>query len=62
MGLKTKAKDVKFEKIGVPEEIATEVRNAAETSMGTEITEEDLANIMRTLLKIFHILTLRRAI
>jgi nucleolar protein 58 len=46
MGLKTKAKDSDFTKIGVPDEIATDVRNAAETSMGTEITEEDLANIM----------------
>merc|ERR1712226_1163638 len=46
MGLKTKAKEVNFASIGVPEEIATDVRQAAETSMGTEITEEDLANIM----------------
>eukprot|EP00418_Pyrodinium_bahamense_P009920 CAMPEP_0179108662 /NCGR_PEP_ID=MMETSP0796-20121207/50626_1 /TAXON_ID=73915 /ORGANISM="Pyrodinium bahamense, Strain pbaha01" /LENGTH=516 /DNA_ID=CAMNT_0020806741 /DNA_START=66 /DNA_END=1616 /DNA_ORIENTATION=+ len=46
MGLKTKAKDTAFSTIGVPDEIATEVRNAAETSMGTEITEEDLANIL----------------
>merc|ERR1712232_867961 len=43
---KTKAKSVNFATIGVPEEIATDVRQAAETSMGTEITEEDLANIM----------------
>merc|ERR1712232_603972 len=43
---KTKAKECAFDKIGVPEEIATDVRQAAETSMGTEITEEDLANIM----------------
>merc|ERR1712232_341783 len=43
---KTKAKSVNFATIGVPEEIATDVRQAAETSMGTDITEEDLANIM----------------
>jgi len=46
IGLKSKTKETDFSSVGVPEEIATEVKNAAETSMGTEITEEDLANIM----------------
>jgi nucleolar protein 58 len=46
MGLKSKAKDTDFSKVNVPDEIANEVKQAAETSMGTEITEEDLANIM----------------
>merc|ERR1719161_538617 len=46
MGVKTKAKDTNFSKVNVPDEIANEVKAAAETSMGTEITEEDLANIM----------------
>merc|ERR1719230_1624343 len=32
MGLKTKAKETKFSKINVPDEIADEVRSAAETS------------------------------
>jgi len=45
MGLKTKAKDTDLSKVGVPEEIQEEVRAAAETSMGTEITDEDLVNI-----------------
>eukprot|EP00443_Scrippsiella_acuminata_P102228 CAMPEP_0115629812 /NCGR_PEP_ID=MMETSP0272-20121206/30142_1 /TAXON_ID=71861 /ORGANISM="Scrippsiella trochoidea, Strain CCMP3099" /LENGTH=488 /DNA_ID=CAMNT_0003066389 /DNA_START=133 /DNA_END=1596 /DNA_ORIENTATION=- len=45
MGLKTKAKDTDLSKVGVPEEIQDEVRAAAETSMGTEITDEDLNNI-----------------
>lgn len=45
MGLKTKAKDTDFSKVGVPEDIAQEVKAAAETSMGTEITDEDLNNI-----------------
>lgn len=45
MGLKTKAKDTDFSKVDVPEDIATEVKAAAETSMGTEITDEDLTNI-----------------
>merc|ERR1712066_124525 len=44
-GLKTKAKDTDLSKVGVPEEIQDEVRAAAETSMGTEITDEDLNNI-----------------
>merc|ERR1712232_1121000 len=43
---KTKAKDTDFSKVGVPEEIANEVKHAAETSMGQDITEEDLNNIM----------------
>jgi len=46
MGMKSKAKDTNFSKVNVPEEIATEVKAAAETSMGTEITEEDYANIL----------------
>lgn len=45
MGLKTAAKETDFSKVGVPDEIAAEVRAAAETSMGTEITGEDLTNI-----------------
>eukprot|EP00927_Polykrikos_kofoidii_P057119 TRINITY_DN5122_c0_g1_i4.p1 TRINITY_DN5122_c0_g1~~TRINITY_DN5122_c0_g1_i4.p1 ORF type:complete len:508 (-),score=127.93 TRINITY_DN5122_c0_g1_i4:247-1560(-) len=46
MGLKTRCKDSDFSSIGVPDEIVAELRQAAETSMGTEITDEDLANIM----------------
>eukprot|EP00913_Durusdinium_trenchii_P030379 g28456.t1 len=34
-----------FSEVNVPEEIAAEVKQAAETSMGTEITDEDLGNI-----------------
>jgi len=45
MGFKSKAKDTNFDKVNVPEDIAVEVKAAAETSMGTEITEEDLSNI-----------------
>jgi len=46
MGLKSKAKDTDFSKANMPDEIADEVKSAAETSMGTEITAEDLNNIM----------------
>jgi nucleolar protein 58 len=46
MGMKTKCKDTDLSKVGVPEEIEVEVKSAAETSMGTEITEEDLSNIL----------------
>lgn len=46
MGMKTKAKDTDFGKVNVPDEIAGEVKAAAETSMGTVITEEDYANIL----------------
>jgi len=45
MGFKTKAKETDLSVVGVPEEIALEVKAAAETSMGTEVTEEDLVNI-----------------
>lgn len=45
MGFKTKAKETDLTTIGVPEEIQNEVKAAAETSMGTEITDEDLKNI-----------------
>jgi len=46
MGMKTRAKDLDLSVVGVPDEIAAEVKQAAETSMGTEITDEDLVNIM----------------
>lgn len=46
LGFKSKAKDTDLSPVGVPEEIAAEVKAAAETSMGTDITDEDLANIM----------------
>mmetsp|Transcript_63806 Transcript_63806/g.152159 ORF Transcript_63806/g.152159 Transcript_63806/m.152159 type:complete len:490 (-) Transcript_63806:149-1618(-) len=46
MGLKTKAKETDFSTIGMPDDIAEEVKAAAETSMGTEITDEDLNNIL----------------
>lgn len=45
MGFKTKAKELDFSKVGLPEDVAQEVKSAAETSMGTEITIEDLQNI-----------------
>merc|ERR1711862_789024 len=43
-GLKVKAKDTDFSIVNVPQDIAGEVQAAAETSMGTEITDEDLKN------------------
>merc|ERR1719401_175734 len=45
MGFKVNAKDTDLTKIDIPEDVAKEVQAAAETSMGTEITEEDLRNI-----------------
>jgi len=45
MGFKTKAKDTNFSSIDIPDEIGIEVKAAAETSMGTEVTDEDLSNI-----------------
>jgi nucleolar protein 58 len=46
IGFRSKAKEADFSIVAVPEEIAAEVKQSAETSMGTEITDEDLANIM----------------
>jgi len=46
MGVRPKAKDTDFSKINIPEDISKEVQSAAETSMGTEITDEDLRNII----------------
>jgi len=57
MGMKTKAKDTNFDKINVPEEIAAEVRQAAETSMGTEITDEDYANILTLCERVIELLS-----
>lgn len=46
IGMRTNVKDSDLSTIGVPEEIEKEVKTAAEISMGTEITEEDLENIL----------------
>lgn len=44
IGMKTKIKDINFEDL-VPEEIQKEIREAAEMSMGTEISEDDELHI-----------------
>lgn len=44
IGMKTKIKDIKFEDL-VPEDIEKEIREAAEMSMGTEISEDDEEHI-----------------
>merc|ERR1712216_302263 len=45
MGMRANCKSSDFSKIGVPEEIEGELKRAAETSYGTDITAEDMANI-----------------
>jgi len=45
MGRRSNAKHTDFSKVGVPQEIEDEVRNAAETSYGTDITDEDMEHI-----------------
>ncbi|XP_016122466.1 nucleolar protein 58-like [Sinocyclocheilus grahami] len=40
----------------LPEEIEAEVKLAAEISMGTEVSEEDIANIMHLCDQVFHII------
>ena len=44
MGFRTNASTTDFSEI-LPEELEEEVKEAAEISMGTEISEEDFANI-----------------
>jgi len=46
MGMRSKCKHTDFTKINIPDEISDDVRSSAETSMGTEITDEDLRNIL----------------
>jgi len=46
MGMKTNCKNTDFSKIGVPEEIEAELKQAAEISSGPEITDEDMQNIL----------------
>merc|ERR1719195_1852341 len=62
MGFKTKAKETDLSTVGVPEEIADEVKAAAETSMGTEITEEDLANIMSLCERVIELMEYRASL
>merc|ERR1719195_331969 len=62
MGFKTKAKDTNFGTVGVPDEIAAEGKAAAETSMGTEITEEDLANIMSLCERVIELMEYRASL
>lgn len=44
MGIRSKAADTDLSEI-LPEEVEEQVKNAAEVSMGTEITDTDLDNI-----------------
>lgn len=45
MGRRSNAKSTDFGKIGVPEDLEEEVKRAAETSYGTEVTDEDMEHI-----------------
>jgi hypothetical protein len=45
MGVRTTCKTTDFSSF-MPEEVETEMKEAAEISMGTEVSEEDVANIM----------------
>ena len=45
MGMKSNCKNCDFSTIGVPDEIESELKKAAETSYGTEITTEDIDHI-----------------
>ena len=45
MGVRVKCKETDFSSI-MPEEVEVEMKEAAEISMGTEVSEEDVANIL----------------
>lgn len=59
MGFRSNAKNVDFSKFGVPEEVEAEVKKAAETSYGTDITEEDLGNIQVLTERVIQLMTYR---
>ena len=44
--MRENCKNTDFEEIGLPEDVALELKQAAEVSMGTEITSEDLDEIL----------------
>ena len=46
MGVRTKCKGLDFSDI-LPEEVEQEMKDAAEISMGTEVSEEDIANVLQ---------------
>lgn len=45
MGMRSNCKSTEFSVIDIPEEIETELKRAAETSYGTEVTDEDMEHI-----------------
>ena len=45
MGMRGNCKNVDFSQIDVPEEVEAELKKAAETSYGTEVTPEDMQHI-----------------
>jgi nucleolar protein 58 len=45
MGMRVNAKSQDFDGL-LPEDVATELKRSAEVSMGTDVTEEDMANII----------------
>lgn len=59
MGMRANAKNVDFSKFGVPEEVEAEVKRAAETSYGTDITDEDLGNIQVLTERVIQLMTYR---
>ena len=46
MGVRTSCKSLDFSDI-LPEEVELEMKDAAEISMGTEVSEDDIANILQ---------------
>jgi|TARA_B110001469_G_C9539741_1_gene268066 nucleolar protein 58 len=46
MGVRTQCKSLDFSDI-LPEEVEHEMKDAAEISMGTEVSEDDIANILQ---------------
>ncbi|CAD7957288.1 unnamed protein product [Amoebophrya sp. A120] len=60
MGMRTNAKNCDFSTIEIPEEIETELKRAAETSYGTEVTTEDMDHINTLTERVIQLLEYRQ--
>jgi len=60
MGMRTNCKNTDFSQIDIPEEIETELKRAAETSYGTEVTQEDMDHINTLTERVIQLLEYRQ--
>jgi len=60
MGMRSNCKSTEFSVIDIPEEIETELKRAAETSYGTEVTDEDMDHINSLTERVIQLLEYRQ--